>query len=331
MSQSIGKYQVYYSRILQELVEIKDNNNYQNLSKAFAHWYLSNFYKINENDLGEIIIDGFGDNGIDAIIRDNDILKIFQFKFPDKVGNVNKQIEETTVLKIVNGYKKLTSNRKNLKVNENFNNYRNIIKEENIFHYEFVFVSFTDGLSINAKDSLDTSISEIKELTGNKIEYVIDDKKKICDKVDRAQKNNIINVELKYGNLLPSYNVEDNIKSWVGFCSAKDILNSVKDSLDIIFDENIRNYEGDNSVNNGIYKTSTNTEESQYFYFYHNGIVFICDECKNSVGNQTAKLQSSAIVNGCQTIVSLKKSMDDGLLQDNVYVPIRIIETTDIA
>ena len=330
MSQSIGKYQVYYSRILQELVEIKDNNNYQNLSKAFAHWYLSNFYKINENDLGEIIIDGFGDNGIDAIIRDNDILKIFQFKFPDKVGNVNKQIEETTVLKIVNGYKKLTSNRKNLKVNENFNNYRNIIKEENIFHYEFVFVSFTDGLSINAKESLDTSISEIKELTGNKIEYVIDDKKKICDKVDRAQKNNIINVELKYGNLLPSYNVEDNIKSWVGFCSAKDILNSVKDSLDIIFDENIRNYEGDNSVNNGIYKTSTNTEESKYFYFYHNGIVFICDECKNSVGNQTAKLQSSAIVNGCQTIVSLKKSMDDGLLQDNVYVPIRIIETIDI-
>ena len=97
MTQSIGKYQVYYSRIIQELEKLKRDNNYQNLSKAFAHWYLSTFYKINDTDLGEIIIDGLGDNGIDAIVRENDILKIFQFKFPDKVGNINKQIEESTV------------------------------------------------------------------------------------------------------------------------------------------------------------------------------------------------------------------------------------------
>ena len=330
MTQSIGKYQVYYSRINQELGKLKNDNNYQNLSKAFAHWYLSNFYKINETDLGEIIIDGFGDNGIDAIVRENDILKIFQFKFPDKIGNINKQIEESTVLKIVNGYKKLTSSRKPTKANDNFNNYRDIIKEESIFHYEFIFVSFTDNLSMNAKDTLDNAILEIKELTGNKIDCFVEEKKKICDKLDRAQKNNMINIEIKYGNLLPSYNVGDNVKSWVGFCSAKDILKSVENVMDVIFDENIRNYEGDNSVNNGIYNTSINSEEAEYFYFYHNGIVFICDECKNSVGNQIASLQSSAIVNGCQTVVSLKKAMDNNLLQDNTFIPIRIIETDDI-
>ncbi len=330
MTQSIGKYQVYYSRIVQELENIKNDNNYQNLSKAFAHWYLSNFYKISNIDLGEIIIDGFGDNGVDAIIRENDILKIFQFKFPDKVGNINKQIEEATVLKIINGYKKLTSSRKPSRANDNFINYRNIIKKESIFHYEFIFVSFTDGLSSNAKDSLDNSILEIKDLTGNNIEYSVDDKKKICDKLDRAQKNNLVNVDIKYGNLLPGYNVGNDVKSWVGFCSARDILNSVEAVLDVIFDENIRNYEGDNSVNNGIYNTSTDNEESKYFYFYHNGIVFICDECRNSVGNQTASLYSSAIVNGCQTVVSLKKAMDDGILNNNTFLPIRIIETSDI-
>lgn len=330
MTQSIGKYQVYYSRIIQELEKLKRDNNYQNLSKAFAHWYLSTFYKINDTDLGEIIIDGFGDNGIDAIVRENDILKIFQFKFPDKVGNINKQIEESTVLKIVNGYKKLTSSKKPSRANDNFINYRDIIKKESIFHYEFIFVSFTDNLSTNAKDSLDTAILEIKDLTGNKIECYVEDKKKICDKLDRSQKNNLINIEIKYGNLLPGYNVGDDVKSWVGFCSAKDILNSIQDVLDGIFDENIRNYEGDNSVNNGIYNTSTDSEESEYFYFYHNGIVFICDECRNSVGNQTANLLSSAIVNGCQTVVSLKKAMDDGILKDTTFIPIRIIETSDI-
>lgn len=330
MTQSVGKYQVYYSRINQELVKIQKENNYQNLSKSFAHWYLNNFYKINSNDLGEIIIDGYGDNGIDAIVKENDVLKIFQFKFPDKAGNINKHIEEATILKIINGYKKLTANRKPTNANENFINYRNIIKEENIFRYEFIFVSFTDSLSTNAKDALDTSISEIKDLTGNSIVCVIEDKKKICDKIDRAQKHNMINIDIKYGNLLPGYNVGDNVKSWVGFCSAKEILHSVENVLDIIFDENIRNYEGDSAINNGIYKTSSDVDESKYFYFYHNGIVFICDECKNSVGNQMANLCSAAIVNGCQTVVSLKRAMDDELLQNDTFVPIRIIETNDI-
>lgn len=330
MSQTSGKYQIYYTKVLKEVEEIKKENDYTNLSKSFAHWYLNNFYDVSENDLGEVIIDGFGDAGVDAILIENNIIKIFQFKFPDKVGNITKGIEEATVLKIINGYKKLTSTRKPTKCNENFLNYRDRIKEENIFDYELIFVSFTDGLSVNAQDSLDTSISEIRELTGNRLEYIVDDKKRICDKIDRAHKKNIINIEIKYGNLMPSYNVDENVKSWVGFATADDILNSVNDCLDIIFDENIRNYEGDNLVNHGIVETSTSEEEAKYFYFYHNGIVFICDECKISMGNHVAMLNSSAIVNGCQTVVSLKKARDSGKLSPATFLPIRVIETDDI-
>lgn len=326
-----GKFQIFYKRIKKELEKIQKENNYMNLSKSFAHWYLENFCNININDIGECIIDGDGDNGIDAVIYENSKMELFQFKFPDKITNLSKQIDEKTELKLINGYKKLTSTRKPRKANTNFLDFREIAKSENIFNYEFIFVSFSDGFSENAQDAMDIELQNIKDLTGNSVNYCVIDKRKICDKVERLSKKNIVNLNMKYKSLQPSYNIEEEVKSWVGFTTANSLLLSVEPNLDVIFDENIRNYEGDNSVNQGIIKTATDEDESKNFYFYHNGIVFICDECKISMGNQNANLIAAAIVNGCQTVVALEnaKSSDKGL-KDDVFLPIRIIETKDI-
>lgn len=326
-----GKFQVYYKRVKNELETIQNENNYMNLSKAFAHWYLLNFCDSDIQEIGESIIDGDGDNGVDAIIYKNDTMILYQFKFPDKITNLSKQIDEKTGLKLINGYKKLTSARKPRKANENFLNYREIVKNQNIFNYEFVFVSFSDGLSENSDDAIQTEFQNIKELTGNSLKLLIEDKKRICDKIDRLQKKNIVNLNMKYNSLSASYNIDDNVKSWVGFTTAQDILKAVENNLDIIFDENIRNYEGDNSVNQGIINTATDEQEAENFYFYHNGIVFICDECKISTGNQITNLSAAAIVNGCQTVVALEKaSKSEKKLKENVFLPIRIIETKDI-
>lgn len=325
-----GRFQVYYEKIKQEVTKIKDDNNYLNLSKAFAHWYLNNFLDIQEIDLGEIIVDGDGDNGIDAAIILNGCMSIYQFKFPDKLDNITKKINETTALKLLNGYNKLNAKTKPRKANEVFLSFRERIRTENIFKYSFEFISYTDDLSDNASDALDVEIEKIKRETGNNINIEVEDKRKICDKFDRKQRKNSISIELKYGQLTQSYNRGTEVKSWTGFAKAQDIINSCKDHMDVIFDENIRNYEGDNSVNQGIIKTATSSDESVNFYFFHNGIVFITDKCDVSTGNQVVSLGSAAIVNGCQTVVSLKKAFDANSLKDDVFLPIRIIETSDI-
>lgn len=325
-----GRFQVYYERIHEELEKIKEENNYRNLSKAFAHWYMSNFENVSEIDLGEIIVDGDGDNGIDAAIIHNNQIDLYQFKFPDKVDNIIKQINETTALKLLNGYKKLTASRKPRKGNDVFFSFRERVKKENIFKYNLKFVCYTDKLSINAVDALETEIETIKSSTGNNISYGYDDKKNICDKFDRKQRKNSIDIELKYGQLYQSYNKGTEVKSWTGFARAIDILNSSEEHMDIIFDENIRNYEGDNNVNQGMIKTSTDDKESKNFYFYHNGIVYITDSCEPSTGNQVVSMSSAAIVNGCQTVVSLRNAKESGQLKEDVFLPIRIIQTSDI-
>ena len=94
-----GKYQVYYEKIKTEVEKIREENGYLNLSKAFAHWYLKNTLKMDEQDIAETIIDGNGDNGIDAITVQDAEMTLYQFKFPDKGKNIDKQIDEKTVLK----------------------------------------------------------------------------------------------------------------------------------------------------------------------------------------------------------------------------------------
>lgn len=324
----IGKYQVYYEKIYADVFKIRQDQGYRNLSKAFAHWYLEKFENMNSQEIAESIIDGDGDNGIDAIIFSNETIRLYQFKFPDKIKNIDKAIDETTALKIINGYKKLTSGRKPKKANDNFLSFRDLVKQKTIFNYEFFFVSYTNGLSEPAEDALLTETESIKKETGNEIKRQIVTKKKICDLLDKSQKRYAVDISLKYARLDPSYNLDEESNSWSGFASAYDILAACKDVMDVIFDENIRLYEGNVPVNAGIQKTASGND-SKYFYFFHNGIVMICDKCSNSTGNQTAKLLAASVVNGCQTIVSLQKVYDEGLLHQDVFVPIRIIETDD--
>lgn len=222
--------------------------------------------KVSEQEIGEIIIDGNGDNGIDAITVNGDVMTLYQFKFPDREKNIEKAIDEKTVLKMFNGYNKLIA-RKNPKVgNDIFLKYRDIVKEKSIFDYKLEFVVFNNSFSQPAQDALESQIEEIKDKTGNLINYKVVQHKNICDIYDRMQKKSRIDIAMTYRKLDPSYNLGEDVKSFVGFLSAKELIESCKEQMDVIFDENIRLYEGDNDVNTGIYNTAIGDEQANFSF-----------------------------------------------------------------
>ncbi|MCU5081623.1 AIPR family protein, partial [Bacillus cereus] len=116
--------------------------------------------------------------------------------------------------------------------------------------------------------------------------------------------------------------------SYIGVINGEKLIEAIKEKLIIIFDENIRLFEADSKVNNGIKRTAS-TDEANMFYFYNNGIVFICDEANISPTSLTIKLKGASIVNGCQTVNSLANLHKEDKLKPEVDILVRIIKISD--
>ena len=65
------------------------------------------------------------------------------------------------------------------------------------------------------------------------------------------------------------------------------------------------------------------------YYFYNNGIVFICDTAKNSPASNEIVLEGASVVNGCQTLNVLYNATQGGRLNESVCVLVRIIQISD--
>ncbi len=74
-----GKYQVYYEKIKKKQKKLERKLDIMNLSKCLCTLYLKNTLKMDEQDIAETIIDGNGDNGIDAITVQDAKMRLYQF------------------------------------------------------------------------------------------------------------------------------------------------------------------------------------------------------------------------------------------------------------
>lgn len=101
-----------------------------------------------------------------------------------------------------------------------------------------------------------------------------------------------------------------------------------------IFEKNIREYLGKNTVNNGIVQTLMSKSERKNFMYYNNGITVICKEIKSSYQDRQRKLrilplENPQIVNGCQTVSSIKKVLENEPNAEeeykNVYVMLKTL------
>lgn len=329
---AITKYETYYNKIRNEIEPIKDDYEYNNYSLAFAHWYLKKYYNMDEQSIAEAIIDGADDRGLDAVIIDeeNETLTVMQFKFPAKVSNINDEIELRDVLVTWDGFETLISNAIEYKgTNEGFAEKKDQLKNLVITKFRIAFVSFNKGVFAN-RETIESKAELFRNDSGSEIDIIYHDKKSIGDIYERLNRKNNLKIDLKYKQMTPAYNVQErNINSYVGFVNGKDLIDSISSNIATIFDENIRLYEYGSNVNLRINKTATSSEEADMFYFYSNGVVFICDEVTNSPASNTLTLKGSSVVNGCQTLNVLYTASQKSKLKDDVNVLVRVIEIKD--
>ena len=186
-------------------------------------------------------------------------------------------------------------------------------EEEEYAHVKDAEAQFFENIrNINRYDILEDAISIIGSRR----------LKDLCDMNENEYKGKI---ETSSKMSLDSVDGVDN--SCLVTCSADSFNHflSTEDGLlrANLFNDNVRDYQGETSINKEIEKTIENQPES--FALLNNGITIVCDEYKEN--NKTLTLTNPQIVNGCQTSNVIYRMSQRKIDLKCVPVSIKIIAT----
>jgi cold shock CspA family protein len=146
--------------------------------------------------------------------------------------------------------------------------------------------------------------SVYRELKRKVVKEIVFEKHTILPKIDRIQ------------------------EAYIGVLPAKEYLSLICDAdgrlQRSLFYDNVRDFQGNNPVNQEILETLKDPVERDKFTVLNNGITVVAQSL-NKVGS-TFKLKDFQIVNGCQTSHVLFSAK---ALAENVQVPLKLIVTND--
>jgi hypothetical protein len=122
----------------------------------------------------------------------------------------------------------------------------------------------------------------------------------------------------------------------VGRISVQHIADLFKQHGDRLLQQNIRRYLGlhNNRVNADINKT-LNSNKSDKFYFYNNGITVVCDKFDYNAfqkADHIVQLKNMQIINGgqtCRTIYEAFQLRDSNTIGQSAYVMIRVYQLAE--
>ena len=313
--------------------------------------------------LDSVCVGGQDDMGIDGMcIKINGILIKSISEAKDIVSNYNKvsidfifiQSKNKNSLKqgehnqFITGVKDFLNTKQYQPINPKLKDWldiKNYLLDENcclkwidnpsIFIY-YVYLGENSG-SPYIKATENRFIDDIRKLrTYNdkiNIEIITAEKlKKYCDENENnyEARLNIIETCSFFGENEHIENVD--LNSTVAICRANELLKLIKSDDDLlrrgIFDDNVRDYQGDTAINNEILQTIIKSPEN--FVLFNNGITIVCDELITN--GKTLKIKNPQIVNGCQTcnvIFNASKQLEDIENLNLVKVVLKIIATTN--
>jgi len=330
--------------LLEEVTELRGAHDLSNeksreaaKDQAFVLWCLQHLPECSNADLDDLldsIVDGEDDKGIDAIYIPERgqkllILQAKRYRTPEKRG-----VGKNEVGRLFSGVEWLLKGDLSKIKNHQFRAKAEEFREA-FFNFEYdgvklVFASTAlHGPSREASDEIDLWSRKFEE-SGNRFEIEIltlSDLQQLH--ASRVHQTFQPRAEIDLvGN--PHTYTASGARALVGTVRGIDLAELFNEHRHKILSANIRNYLGNVKINKGIQATASNPTEAEHFWFYNNGVTFVCDEYNfRSLDDTVVRLENAQIINGAQTVTSLWKiwrgdNASDALSQ--VRVPVKIIE-----
>ena len=299
--------------VKQDVEEIKETENYNQIGKAFDFWVLKNYFELDEETIATNIIESPNDKRVDAFVEEEENIKIIQCKFFNKI---EKEVggNEIALFKGCLDWLKKPEEVKKLNLPRLYN-LASIFSErwnegiEVQLHF-FAFGKFSSGAK---HEKLVFNNSDLRERVQMYF-HDVDDILKLY-KLKLQEQNPLADEKCNFELIQGEYFIkEKEIPSIVATIKGKDLLKLYEKYGESLFERNIRYFRGarKESINAKIIDTVLDDKECKNFWYYNNGISFVCRDfkVKNDVNTPILEVQGFQVINGCQTTVCLSQAKE---------------------
>ena len=326
--------QKVFSDIYSLLINIKKENGLENEHDALIFWYASWFLGIDTDEIKERIVKDTRGEGIDAILLD-EINKTFYFVQAETVKDIKStenEFSENKIKTTLTGLRLLITGDYRGKITKEIENFVDEFHDINKYNEYKTIMLF---LTMKKTPTRDVFIHDFEKGFPNiTIRFIYFDELISYYNdylIKKAPAPNRISFEVV--NESPSKILDKSypIKARVFTVMAKDVANNYDSYKEALFQDNLRyNLEtyGSN-INEEIYKTSIDPNNSSKFWYFNNGITIVCKKIEESPNGRNIYLRKAQIINGAQTTYAIYKAFSEGNLKDDVCVLIKVIETDD--
>lgn len=286
-------------------------------------WYFLKLSNLTETEIGEIICDGSGDLGIDAInIDEESYVHFYQFKNPESYESVLKAGE---IDKMLSGLQLILSKGHETIANEDLKGRIDEIYQSVPSGYRIHVVTSGDGVPDESVVKLESFIKALQGPSEDFITYNIENinylQDRFYNKTLPAIEEQII-FEIERG--VPYQVRSADHDCYIFHTSGAKIAELYNQHGEQLLQQNIRVYQGEKSTNASIRETCT-SEESANFFHFNNGITFLCENAGWDQFTSKVTITRAQIVNGGQTARVIYRAYNESKLKDDVLIPIRVI------
>lgn len=304
--------------------------------------------------LDKICVGGMGDNGIDGLAiklngifvksleEINDIINKFKtanIEFIFVQSKYKEKFEASELNTFIAGVRNFLSNNPAIAFNEKtaelYKLKEHLMSDDVVYHWEnnpsvrMYYVAMGKWRNIPQHLALaEQAVSDIKALNiyENAGLHFIDSEylKNILDSNENnftAFIDTIVTMELT--------KVDGVENSCIALCTGEEFAKMLTTDEGVIrkslFDDNVRDFQGENSVNSEI--LATIKDEPSKFILLNNGITVVCEEFTTK--NRRLKITNPQIVNGCQTSHVLYTARRKGIDISHVPLSVKFISTKD--
>lgn len=318
----------------QDLMELVGQEQQRQKSLAFVLLCVSSLLDIPAVSALELLTDGRGDLGIDALhlseVDDGEFtVTLFQAKYKHKDLTGSTNFPENDIRKASTLSQSVFNPDASLEMNKRLKprveEVRSLIRDGYIPNVRMVLCN-------NGKQWTDEAQSWVQQsgLVHQQVQWLHYNHNDIVQTLHSGKKVSD-EIQLSGKAIIEDFNFR---RVLVGNVPVAEIAALFNRNGDQLLEKNIRRYLGRNAnrVNQAIYNTLIDPQRQKDFYFYNNGITMTCTKLRHNAlqgDNYRLKLDNIQIINGgqtCKTIQQTLAEQSEKLSFDDVYVLLRLYE-----